>query len=240
MTDARDRAAHLLAAARRGTEPSAADEARVRSRLHARLLAAPLLIGAKSAHALATGSKLTAAKVWLALGLFGGSAVVAGVVAQHARARASVLASNAAGSASQSALPSAQSQSAVSISAPSTPEPLPASPAPSASVALKRATATPSAAPPSAQDLSVEIAGLRRAQQLLHAGDASAALAALEQLAHEVPKGTLAEERDATRALALCQLGRPSDPRVAGFFSRYPASVHAARVQSACSRGSFE
>jgi hypothetical protein len=41
------------------------------------------------------------------------------------------------------------------------------------------------------------------------------------------------EERAATRALAQCALGR-SGSTADAFIARYPKSVHAARVRSAC------
>jgi thioredoxin-like negative regulator of GroEL len=81
--------------------------------------------------------------------------------------------------------------------------------------------------------MRLEISGLSRAQRLLHAGSAAQALSALDQLAQQVPHGTLMEERDATRALAQCALGRSSSIANA-FLARYPRSVHAARVRSAC------
>lgn len=81
--------------------------------------------------------------------------------------------------------------------------------------------------------MQLEIAGLSRAQQLLHSGNASQALNALNQLGEQVPRGALMEERDATRALAQCALS-PSKSFAAAFIAHYPKSVHAARVRSAC------
>lgn len=262
MTDSpSDRATRLLAAARRGTEPSAADEARVRSRLHARALAAPLLLSTKTAHALVTGSKLSAGKLLVALSICGGTAALGAVAVQQSRARTIVPAVGAGAVRPQNpavlgaprAVEPSASTALVSPPAPvveSAPafDPVHDDGARVLSPAAKRVAASANAAAPSssaaapvsAEDLSLEIAGLRRAQHLLHGGNANAALAALDEVARDVPKGALGEERDATRALALCQLGRASDPRVTAFFARYPGSVHAARVQKACSRGSFE
>ncbi|HEY3664874.1 MAG TPA: hypothetical protein VGL19_02695 [Polyangiaceae bacterium] len=81
--------------------------------------------------------------------------------------------------------------------------------------------------------MQLEISGLSRAQQLLHAGNAAQALSALDQLTQQVPRGALMEERAATRALAQCALGR-SGSTADAFIARYPKSVHAARVRSAC------
>ncbi|HEY1537512.1 MAG TPA: hypothetical protein VGF76_26010, partial [Polyangiaceae bacterium] len=97
----------------------------------------------------------------------------------------------------------------------------------------KHAAAPSVSAGLSPRDMQLEISGLRRAQQLLHAGNAAQALSALDQLAQQVPQGALMEERDAARALAQCSLGRSSSVANA-FLARYPKSVHAARVRSAC------
>jgi hypothetical protein len=81
---------------------------------------------------------------------------------------------------------------------------------------------------------SVELDALRRAQQLLHRGDARAALTVLGELERLVPAGVLGEERAATRALAACAaLGR-APARTAEFVTRYPSSVHVERVRAAC------
>ncbi|MDQ2647661.1 MAG: hypothetical protein M3020_27945, partial [Myxococcota bacterium] len=85
--------------------------------------------------------------------------------------------------------------------------------------------------------LSVELDALRRAQQLLHRGEARSALAVLGELERLVPAGVLGEERAATRALAACAaLGR-AQARVAEFVARYPSSVHVERVRAACEPG---
>ena len=238
-------AERLLSRARRGTEPSAADELRVREQLHSRVLAAPLLLSAKTAHALATGSKLSAAKILLALGVFGGTAVVAGVALKHGfseRARAVTASAAAARSAG---VPPAIVSSSAPIAPGAVPEidvPVAALAAPQ--VAVKRMSSSSSSAAPAAslstQDLQLEISGLRRAQQMLHGGNAAQAVADLDQLARQVPAGVLMEERDATRVIALCSLGRVHDAGVDAFLSRYPNSVHGNRVRSACGRGSLE
>jgi hypothetical protein len=84
------------------------------------------------------------------------------------------------------------------------------------------------------QSLLLELEGLRRAEQLLHRGDASAAIGALERLEQAVPAGSLREERDATRTLALCRLGRDPARAFISFAERYPTSVHLDNIRSLC------
>ncbi len=244
-------AERLLAQARRGTEPSSGDEERVRRRLHARVLAAPLLLGARSAHALATLGKLGAAKVLIALGVCGGAALVAGVALQHDFGSFNSARRDARMASTERAVATAPQVSAAVGAAATT---APAEPAPSVDV-LPPAPALAAAAPPplkrplttasavtslSAEDMQLEIAGLQRAQQLLHAGNAPQAVVTLDQLARQVPAGALMEERAATRVIALCSLGRSGDAGVQAFLSHYPNSVHSGRVRMACSRASFE
>jgi hypothetical protein len=102
-------------------------------------------------------------------------------------------------------------------------------------VLLSLLAAASASAAVSNPDMQVEIAGLSRAQQLLHAGNAARALSALSQLTQRVPRGALMEERDATRALAQCALARSSSTADA-FIAHYPNSIHAAGVRSACER----
>jgi hypothetical protein len=262
MTDSLQRsertaaAERVLARARRGTEPSANDEERVRRRLHARVLAAPLLLGARGAHAWATLSKLSAAKLLLALGVCGGAALVAGVALQHDLGSFNSAQRDARTASTERAVATAPQRNAPPANAPVGAADTAASVEPAPSVAvpvLAPALAAPAVAPLkrplasaapvtslSAEDMQLEIAGLQRAQQLLHAGNAAQAVATLDQLARQVPAGALMEERAATRVIAWCTLGRSGDSGVEAFLSRYPNSVHSARVRTACSRASFE
>jgi hypothetical protein len=234
--------------ARREHEPSAADEERVRSSLHARVLASPLLLSAKGvhaakgAHALLSGGKLTLAKVALAIGVCGGTGLAVHAVVSHERAVEGVAphqlpvgaaAHRSPGSVSAAAVPTARAPSEPEevVKEPEIPAPPSQAPAPSAK---RPPPGSASVVPMTAQDMQVEIAGLRQAQQLLHSGNAAQAVAALDQLSSRVPTGGLMEERAATRVIALCTLGRMSEAGVAAFMARYPSSVHAARVRSAC------
>jgi hypothetical protein len=95
-------------------------------------------------------------------------------------------------------------------------------------------------AQPSGQEdsLARETSLLRSARTALDAGDADRALALLARHAQLFPAGVLAEERLATRVLALCALGRVSEAReTAGELeSLAPASPHLTRVRSSCAR----
>ncbi len=243
MTDPTPTAQKLLEQARAGHDPSAADEARVHAALHARVLANPMLLSAKSTHALASVSKLTWGKLVIALGL-GGAAVVGAVVVSQGLgsrepapgARQAATAASVASLVSNAPAPPAAPNAtlAPNMGAPTlqteTPTLSGVAPAPS----QKHAAATPTvSAGLSPGDMQLEISGLGRAEQLLHAGNAAQALSALDQLAQRVPHGALMEERDATRALAQCALSRSSSVANA-FLARYPKSVHEAGVRSAC------
>lgn len=67
--------------------------------------------------------------------------------------------------------------------------------------------------------------------------DAAEALAQVREHAARFPKGTFTEDREALRVVALCRLGRASEADRArtNFLSRWPSSMHAARVRAACS-----
>lgn len=90
-------------------------------------------------------------------------------------------------------------------------------------------------------ELPAETALLRRAHAALAAPSAESARAALEALdehARRFPTGTLAEERDATRAIALCAAGRVDDASTAArtFLAAHPGSPLAHRVRTVCTQ----
>lgn len=90
-------------------------------------------------------------------------------------------------------------------------------------------------AAPSARDaLTAETALLRDAHAALRAHDPARALAILEQHAASFPSGALAEERSATRVLALCDSGRIDQARAEAsrFLAAHPRSMHAGRVRA--------
>jgi hypothetical protein len=112
---------------------------------------------------------------------------------------------------------------------------LPAPAEPAAVPSLAQATPTPAAL----DELPAETALLRRAQAALSLHtetSAGEALAALDEHARRFPAGTLAEEREATRALALCAAGRIGEAQGAArsFLAAHPTSPLAHRVRAAC------
>ncbi len=83
--------------------------------------------------------------------------------------------------------------------------------------------------------LTVELRALKQAQQqLIRAPDKS--LAGLEDFARGCSTGPLLEERQATRALALCGLGRKDEghAELKSLEARFPQSPSVARVRQTC------
>lgn len=122
---------------------------------------------------------------------------------------------------------------------PTVPRSAPASPAGSASAVGLPALASsaifaPSEPVASPNPLALEVSTLRRAQQFLHAGDGAQALSILNGLEREHTVVALREEWQATRAMALCTLGRGSSALAADFARRFPGSVHLEPVRGAC------
>jgi hypothetical protein len=136
--------------------------------------------------------------------------------------------------------------------------PAAAAPPPVTSVAIAEPAAPPSAETPAAaspaetakprstpssrrleQDsdtLDRELALMKRAQAALASGDPSSSLSLLDTHAATFPRGALSEEREVTRVLALCALGRTSDAKAAAkrFERAAPRSMHLARIHSSC------
>lgn len=84
--------------------------------------------------------------------------------------------------------------------------------------------------------LAVEVWMLQRARRALNAQNGELALGIVEELDQRFPRGVLMEERNATRILSLCALGRDADARrfTAAFLGEHPGSVYAARVRDSC------
>jgi hypothetical protein len=110
----------------------------------------------------------------------------------------------------------------------SVPAPLAAEPA------VEPAPVEPVAAAPST--LAEEVRLLSSAQRALNEGDPTTALARLAEHGRRFPAGTMAEERDAARALALCRAGRRDEAQAAAarFLADRPTSPLAARVRASC------
>ena len=111
--------------------------------------------------------------------------------------------------------------------------------------AVPRGADPPAAFPPAeakedrVEDLRVEVDLLRQAKEATSHGDPSRALALLDDHASRFPKSALAQERRATRVLALCAAGRAQEARreAASFLADHPQSPLAPRVRDACADG---
>jgi hypothetical protein len=84
--------------------------------------------------------------------------------------------------------------------------------------------------------LDSEVALLTEAQRSLAAGRYAAALTSLDKHAARYPRGALASERDASRAIALCKSGSLSKGQAVGkrYLSKHANAPLRARVQTAC------
>jgi len=84
--------------------------------------------------------------------------------------------------------------------------------------------------------LDAELALLQEVHGALQAHDGGRALRLLDEHSRRFPNGALAEESEAARVFALCELGRADEARdVAGRFLReHPRSPLAPRVTRAC------
>ncbi len=91
---------------------------------------------------------------------------------------------------------------------------------------------------PMASSIAAETALLQQAQSELQSGEPERALELLDQHAREHASGTLREERQAARVLALCRAGRAEQARAEArrFAAEFPRSPHRARVLSACAQ----
>jgi hypothetical protein len=93
---------------------------------------------------------------------------------------------------------------------------------------------------PSAQSgpttVTAEAELLREAEATLRAGDATRALALVNEHAASFPSGILVEERDAERIAVLCALGRVAQAResASAFLRDHARSPLAVRVRSSC------
>ena len=84
-------------------------------------------------------------------------------------------------------------------------------------------------------DLDAELRMLRDAHRANAQHQPQAALRIVQQIAARFPKGSLVEERQAVRVIALCQSGSGSAEQEArAFLARHPASVYGGRVKAAC------
>lgn len=123
-----------------------------------------------------------------------------------------------------------------------TPTALPAaSDTPLKSVSARRLVPSAGAAPAVSPDvgeleLDAELRTLRRVERAQRAGNPRLALALLDDLDRENPRGQLLEERAAARAVAECQstFGPARSVVAERFRRRYGSSVYLPRVEAAC------
>ena len=115
-------------------------------------------------------------------------------------------------------------------------------PAPGSAAAAPAATAEPSGAASaqavSADSLPEETKLLAAAHAELSRGNAAGALALLDQHAAKFPRGALAPERRAARAMALCKMGRAGDGRSEADALYGPGSKSplAEKIRRACAK----
>jgi hypothetical protein len=85
--------------------------------------------------------------------------------------------------------------------------------------------------------LDQELALLRAAQDALQRGEPRQALLALERHSRRFPRGAMRQEREAARAVSLCELGRVKEGRKVArrVLSRSPRSPLAQRMARSCS-----
>jgi hypothetical protein len=116
------------------------------------------------------------------------------------------------------------------------PDPIRDVPADPASRTGLPSAAVPSDPPDLGDSLAEEVALLRQARAALDEGDAPGALHLLDAHASRFPRGTLYEERLATRVTALCWLGRVDGARVVAeeLERARPRSPHLTRVRTSC------
>jgi hypothetical protein len=89
-----------------------------------------------------------------------------------------------------------------------------------------------------AEALGQEVRALRAVEHALRDDDPRLALAILQQLDRDVPKGKLVEERRATSVIARCSAGAVpfGVDLAADFAGDYPESVYLGRVEQSCRR----
>jgi hypothetical protein len=261
MNDVEERARHLIEAARAGHHPNAADAARVRAALKARVLAEPLLLQPSPP---AVGASGVLGKVLIALGVGGSLGFAAGLYAAQAfwpgavarpfEASSADRAAIATGASSASATPDpaeapdgakpAAGANALALEAApvergatshaATAQVRSPPPAPPRAPERARSSAAAASSPPAVSPLKAELDGLRRSQELLYQGRPAWAIARLDELDRAGVGSVLLEERAATRAIAGCRLGADGQRQADEYARRFPRSAHLERVRLSC------
>ena len=98
-----------------------------------------------------------------------------------------------------------------------------------------KTSAAPVVSAPPPDELPAELSLLAQAQGALAKGDGESALTILDEHAKKFPNGTLAQERNAARCIALCVAGRPDAiAHAKSFIAQHPDSPLISRIQRAC------
>ncbi|MCY1060849.1 hypothetical protein [Nannocystis sp. SCPEA4] len=95
---------------------------------------------------------------------------------------------------------------------------------------------TPTGQEPQSDPVLAELVLIQKIKDALDADQPAAALAAIEAHAREFVRGSLAEEREALRVVALCDAGERARGERAreAFLRAYPRSAYRERVRAAC------
>jgi hypothetical protein len=230
MSDLKSETRTLLELGRGGDEPSDLAVAMNRRKLTAKLGAAALATGAIAGSA--SQAAAASAGPWVSVKVIAlcGTLAVGG-------AALSVYMQRAAPTAPPAASVVVRKNAIRSIAAPATSATEPV-PTPVEVMVPERSKPLPhaSASVAGARSIQSELELIRAAQKHLHRSEARAALTLLAEHARRFPNGALAEEREASRVLALCQLGDAPGTREQAqrFVQRTPSSPFVDRVRASC------
>jgi RNA polymerase sigma-70 factor (ECF subfamily) len=231
-----EEAGRIVSSAREDYSPARGDKVRNR-----KALALRIAVGTSAVSSVATGSVLSsaAAKVVL-IGIAATTVVGAGAVTYEWTNHGTREVDRPA-AAQRSVARGSPSGNVAVEEAPRTPNvPDAVSNPPAASAVVLSARPPRVASPPASgdrkPDVEAELALLRDARSALSAGDPRRALELTDAHARAFPHGVLAEERRATRIVALCSLGRVTEGRreAQAFVARAPDSPLVERVHTAC------
>ena len=222
----------LLDAASGGDDPTFADAARVRSKIAARIA-----IGAAAGTAATISTKPAAAAAGSIFATTTAKVVLAIAIATGA-ATATVAATREESTVAATRPAPIATTIARSVAKPAAVAPPRAAEAPPPTATPAPAPAPKKIAPPSAatDQIVEESMLLRRANAALASGDPTTALALVSDHARRFPGGSLSQEREGARAVALCAAGRRSEGAAAAeaFLASSPRSPLAERVRVAC------
>lgn len=257
MSDLGPEARSILDGGRDGDDPTPADRARIRGSVMRAIAAGgaattaaamtEAAVAAKAAQGIALGWKILAGL--LITGAVGGGAALA--LRHEAPAAPALVTSGSPPAQAASASPPPEETTppsaplAPASTTPTVASARPASPPPERRIepskepappALEEPSPSAAVAPPTppADTLTDETRRLREAHGALTGGDPARALSLLDEQA--AAGAQLREERSAARILALCQLGRVDEARVAAarFLAESPRSPLADRVRASC------